>query len=141
MVLYELANTEGITVDPGEVENEALNTLNDLMRYVPPDQFKRMSKDRKFISQLSRNASVDVMSRKTIERLNAIARGEADASPAAASEPEVSEPPASEPAVTEAAPETQPQPVMETPAEETAPVVEETVLTEVPVSENNQQEG
>lgn len=141
MVLYELANTEGITVDRGEVENEALNTLNDLMRYVPPDQFKRMSKDRKFISQLSRNASVDVMSRKTIERLNAIARGEADASPAAASETEVSEAPASEPAATEAAPETQPQPVIETPAEETAPVVEETVPTEVPVSENNQQEG
>jgi len=74
--MYELAQAESITVEREEMENEAMSTLNDLMRYVTPDRFKRMSKDRNFINQLSRNASVDVLSRKTFERLNAIAKGE-----------------------------------------------------------------
>jgi trigger factor len=76
VVMYELAQAEAITVEREEMENEAMSTLNDLMRYVSPDRFKKMSKDRNFISQLSRNASVDVLSRKTFERINAIAKGD-----------------------------------------------------------------
>lgn len=141
VVMYELAQVESITVERQEMENEALSALNELMRYVPPDQFKRMSKDRNFISQLSRNASVDVLSRKTFERLNAIARGEAEASQAAASETEASEVSATEIAVTEAVQETPSQPVMETPVEAVNPATEETPASEESIQETNQQEG
>jgi trigger factor len=141
VVMYELAQVEAITVDRQEMESEALSALNELMRYVPPDQFKRMSKDRNFIAQLSRNASVDVLSRKTFERLNTIARGEAEAIQAAASETEASEIPAGEAVVADAVQETQSQPVTETPMDETNPAVEETVVTEVSAPETNPQEG
>ncbi len=141
VVMYELAQAESITVERQEMENEALSALNELMRYVPPDQFKRMSKDRNFISQLSRNASVDVLSRKSFERLNAIARGEAEANQAAVSETEASEVPTSEAAVTDAVQETQSQPVTETPAQEANPTVEETPSSGESVPETNQQEG
>jgi trigger factor len=166
VVMYELAQAESITVERKEMENEAMSTLNELMRYVTPDRFKRMSKDRNFISQLSRNASVDVLSRKTFERLNAIARGEVEASELSASETAVSEATTSEAtspeataseaaasaiaetevAATEAAEveatiEPEPQPVMEIPAEGAAPKGDEPTLTEIPVTETTQQEG
>jgi trigger factor len=162
VVMYELARAEAITVEREEMESEAMNTLNDLMRYVSPDRFKRMSKDRNFISQLSRNASVDVLSRKTFERLNAIAKGEAAANEAAASEAAakeavVGEAVANETPVNEAAvasgvtasetaaiddtPVTETQPGMDTPAEAEAPQVEEPASAEIPVPETTQQEG
>lgn len=135
VVLYEIAQIEGITVDRQEMENEALTTMNNLMHYIPPDRFKRMSKDKNFISQLSRNASVDVLTRKTFERLNAIARGEAETIQAAA------ETPAEQAAENEAAPETQPEPVMETPVEEATTTDEELTAPEESISESTQQEG
>lgn len=145
VVMYELAQTEEITVDRSEMENEALSALNELMRYVPPDQFKRMSKDRNFISQLSRNASIDVLSRKTFERLNAIARGETDeaeSSQESSGEAQTSEAPAGEAVDTEAVPEAQSQPVMDTPDENTSPVAEEEpASTEATITENTKQEG
>jgi trigger factor len=141
VVMYELAQSEAITVEREEMENEAMNALNDLMRYVSPDRFKKMSKDRNFISQLSRNASVDVLSRKTFERLNAIAKGEMVESEAPANAAADNEAPASEAAVAEATPETEPQPVTDIPAEGTAPQVEEPDAKETPVTEIPQQEG
>jgi trigger factor len=156
VVMYELARVEDIKVERQEMENEAMNTLNDLMRYVSPDRFKKMSKDRNFISQLSRNASVDVLSRKTFERLNAIAKGEVAASEAAASETVAggavdSETPVNEAAVSEVAtsetarhednPETEPQPVTEIPAEAEASQVEEPTSAEIPVTATTQEEG
>lgn len=146
IVMYELAQAEAITVERDEMENEAMSTLNNLMRYVTPDRFKRMSKDRNFISQLSRNASVDVMSRKTFEKLNTIAKGEVAASEAepsqtAAGETAADEVPASESAEPIAAPATESQPVMETPVEEIDPKGEEPVSQVIPVPEDTPQEG
>jgi trigger factor len=141
VVMYELARAEAITVEREEMENEAMSTLNDLMRYVSPDRFKRMSKDRNFISQLSRNASVDVLSRKTFERLNTIAKGEAVASEPTAGEDANSEAPASETPAIDDTPKTEPQPVMDSPAEAEAPQVEEPASAEIPVTATTQEEG
>jgi len=118
-----------------------MSTLNDLMRYVPPDRFKRMSKDRNFISQLSRNASVDVLSRKTFDRLNAIARGEVEAAEKAAGEETASpETPAMEADAPETAPINETQPATEMPAETSDPS-EDGSSSELPVTETNQEEG
>ncbi len=91
VVMYELAKVEDISVEREEMENEAMRTLNDLSRYVSQDRFTRMTKDRNFISQLGRNASVDVLSRKTFERLTFIAKGEGEASEAVVNETATSE--------------------------------------------------
>jgi trigger factor len=146
VVMYELARVEAITVEREEMENEAMSTLNDLMRYVSPDRFKKMSKDRNFISQLSRNASVDVLSRKTFERLNSIAKGEVLASDiavgeAAAGGATASEVPASDAAAIETTPQPEPQPVTEAPVEAEAPQDDETASADMPVTETSQQEG
>jgi len=166
VVMYELAQAESITVERAEMENEAMSTLNDLMRYVSPDRFKKMSKDRNFISQLSRNASVDVLSRKTFERLNAIAKGEVAASEVAASEAAASdvtdsvvadseiaaseiaetvetgeETTVSETAQIEATLEKESQPVADTSTKSVAPQMEEPESEEIPATEPTQQEG
>jgi trigger factor len=150
-VMYELAKAEDITVGREEVENEAMNTLNDLMRYVTPDRFKRMSKDRNFISQLSHNASVDVLSRKTFERLNSIAKGDVGKSDVAESDVVDNESstdktasdeiPSNQIAVSEAAIETKSTPSKDNSAKTATPQDEETESSENPVSETAEQEG
>ena len=142
VVMYELAQVEDITVDREEMENEALSSLNDLMRYVPPDEFKKLSKDRNFINQLSRNASVDVLSRKTYERLNTIARGEFEADQETEGEATPDESPDDEAEVTEAESELQLQPEVDNTSEETeSDIKQEVANTEVTTHESNKQEG
>lgn len=161
VVMYELAEVESIKVERDEMENEAMRALNDLSRYVTQERFNRMTKDRNFISQLGRNASVDVLSRKTFERLTEIAKGESvagetpDANTASdnpvASEIATGEEAKSEDAATETTEggATIPTPIsaQETqPKTDTASVpddsqIEKPDATDVSVTESEQQEG
>lgn len=141
VVMYELAQAESITVERDEMENEAMSTLNDLMRYVTPDRFKRMSKDRNFINQISRNASVDVLSRKTLERLATIAKGESSVSAPSEIEIATGGELTSESTMIDTSPNTEIQPTTEILNGKELSVEETPSLLESSVNNNTQQEG
>lgn len=83
LVLYELGKVENIEVAPEELRNEAGQTLNMLQQVLPKNEARRL-KDRNVQNSLINNVLVDLLTRKTLDRLREISSGkyqEAKAAP------------------------------------------------------------
>jgi len=98
--LFELSKTEKIEVTPEEVQAESARTLEQMAQYLQGDKMRRaMNKD--FIQDMVGNISLDLLGQHTLDRLKAIASGQAAIEQAAAAEapaPAESDTPAEEPA-------------------------------------------
>lgn len=75
LYLVELSRREGIELDPQEVEERAVNTLNYLARTMPKEEARRLS-DRKVQQNLISDIMVRMMREKTLERLRLICSGQ-----------------------------------------------------------------
>lgn len=75
LYLVHLSRLEQIELDPNEVEERAINTLNYLARTLPKEEARRLS-DRKVQQNLIGDIMVRMMREKTLERLRLICSGQ-----------------------------------------------------------------
>ncbi|MBN2147342.1 MAG: trigger factor [Anaerolineales bacterium] len=76
LVLYEAARAEKIEVTPDEVQAESARTLGQMSQYYEPKQVQKMM-NKEFVQNMVSSVSSEMIARRTRERLQAIARGEA----------------------------------------------------------------
>ncbi len=74
LVLFELGKAEDIQIKKDELETEAVNTLSYLQRSLPERDARRLT-NRNVRDNVLSNVMVDMMTRKTIERLRDIYSG------------------------------------------------------------------
>jgi trigger factor len=74
LVLFELGQTEDIQIKQEELETEAVNTLSYLQKSLPEREARRLS-NRNVRDNVLNNVMVDLMTRKTVERLRDIFSG------------------------------------------------------------------
>jgi trigger factor len=82
LVLFELGKTEDIQIKQEELETEAVNTLSYLQRSLPEREARRLT-NRNIRDNVLSNVMVDMMTRKTVERLRNIFSGELESAEAA----------------------------------------------------------
>jgi len=75
LVIYEVSRTEGIEIEPEELQEETTRTLQELSQYLPEEEMQKFS-EQNVSSSLVNNIMMDMISNKTMERLRAIAKGE-----------------------------------------------------------------
>jgi len=74
LFLFELGQAEGIEVKKEELEAETESTINYLRRVLPEKEARKLS-GRDAQTNVVHNVLVDMLSRKTVERMRNIARG------------------------------------------------------------------
>jgi len=74
LFLFELGREEAIQVKPEELTTETENALNYLRRALPEKEARRLN-SQEAQTNIVNNVLVDLLSRKTIERMRNIARG------------------------------------------------------------------
>ncbi len=75
LILYEIARAEDIQVEEQDVQSEAVRTLGEYSQMVDQKEFKKVVNNN-FIQNMVSNITADLLVRKTLDRLKAIARGE-----------------------------------------------------------------
>lgn len=85
LVIYQVAEEENIQVGDEEVQAEALRTLDQLTRNLPPEEIRKLSTNELIPGMVSKVAA-DMVLHKTMGRLIAIAKGEADTEPESTAE-------------------------------------------------------
>lgn len=75
LFLYELAQAENIEVEAEELKAETDSTVSYLSRVLPKQDAQKFS-DKNVYNTLTRNIMVDMLSRKAIERIQEICKGE-----------------------------------------------------------------
>jgi hypothetical protein len=74
LYLYELANAENIEVEPEELQNETMRTMNSLSQSMSEKEMRKLS-DRNVFSNLVGSIMADMLSQKAMNRLRDIASG------------------------------------------------------------------
>jgi FKBP-type peptidyl-prolyl cis-trans isomerase (trigger factor) len=74
LILYEVSKVEDIQIDQKELETEAVNTFDYLQRSLPERDARRLT-NRNMRDNVLSNVMVDMLTRKTIERLRDIFSG------------------------------------------------------------------
>jgi trigger factor len=77
LALVELAQLEDIQVDPAEAESETIRTVEELSQSLSAKEARKLSSERVLTNVFS-SVMVDLLTRRSVERLRAIASGEAD---------------------------------------------------------------
>lgn len=85
LVLFELGKVEDIQIKQEELEAEAINTFEYLQRSLPEREARRLT-NRNIRNNVLNNVMVDMMTRKTIERLRDIFSGKLESVEAAQQE-------------------------------------------------------
>ena len=85
LVLFELGKLEDIQIKQEELETEAVNTFDYLQRSLPERDARRLT-NRNVRDNVLNNVMVDLMTRKTVERLRDIFSGTLEKTEAAKSE-------------------------------------------------------
>lgn len=85
LVLFELGRVEDIQIKQEELEAEAINTFDYLQRSLPERDARRLT-NRNIRDNVLNNVMVDMMTRKTIERLRDIFSGKLESVEAAQQE-------------------------------------------------------
>ena len=85
LVLFELGKVEDIQIKQEELEAEAINTFDYLQRSLPERDARRLT-NRNIRDNVLNNVMVDMMTRKTIERLRDIFSGKLESVEAAQQE-------------------------------------------------------
>ena len=75
LILYEVGKVEDVGVDEKEVQSEAVRTLGEYSQMVDQKEFKKVVNNN-FIKNMVGNITADLLARKTLDRLKAIAKGE-----------------------------------------------------------------
>ena len=75
LILYEIARVEDIQVEEKDVQSEAVRTLGEYSQMVDQKEFKKVVNNN-FIQNMVSNITADMLVRKTLDRLKAIAKGE-----------------------------------------------------------------
>ena len=79
LLLFELGKEEDIKIKQGELETEAANTLEYLQKSLPESDARRLT-NRNIRNSVISNVMVEMMTRKTVERLRDIFSGELESS-------------------------------------------------------------
>lgn len=87
LILFELGKTEDIQIEKEELETEAANTLSYLQRSLPERDARRLT-NRNIRDNVLSNVMVEMMTRKTVERLRDIFSGKLESAEAAKPEEE-----------------------------------------------------
>lgn len=74
LVLLEVSKSEGIEVDAEELQEETTRTIDSLARILPQKEARKLTR-RETISDLAGSISVDMLIKRTLEKLRDIARG------------------------------------------------------------------
>ncbi len=117
LVLMELSDVEKIAVSPDELQEETSRTLGSLSRMMPPKEFQKILQEKDSSTNLVGNIMMDMIVRRTLERVRRIASGMPEPEEAIETAPAEGEQPQS---AVESLPE-----AAETEAVETAPAEEE----------------
>lgn len=75
LALYEAARAEDIQVQPEEIQEETTQTIQQYSQSLSPEE-SRKGFSNNFVESLSRNIMADLLIRHTMQRLQAIAKGE-----------------------------------------------------------------
>jgi trigger factor len=118
LVLYEVADSEKIQLGREDIANEMTQAMENYSRFMDPKQLQKLGKDKGFVENLARQTSVDLITQRTFERLQAIAKGELEA--AAKAEETAPAEEATLPTATPESTESSPESGHETPAEKAA---------------------
>ena len=79
LLLFELGKEEDIKIKQGELETEAANTLEYLQKSLPESDARRLT-NRNIRNSVISNVMVEMMTRKTVERLRDIFSGKLESS-------------------------------------------------------------
>ncbi len=77
LILMELSDREKISVSEEELQNETSRTLGQLSQYMQPKDFQKILRDKDSSTNLVGNIMMDMLLRRTLERIRAIANGSA----------------------------------------------------------------
>lgn len=77
LFLYHLAELEKIQINPEELQEESLSTINYLSSTLPEQEARKLG-DEKVYRNLISNIMADMITRKSIERFRAICSGKAE---------------------------------------------------------------
>jgi trigger factor len=75
LVLFEIARAENIQVDPNEIQNETIRTLDSITRFYSPKETRKIVTE-PFVDNMIRSIGADLTVMHTLERLQLIAKGE-----------------------------------------------------------------
>jgi trigger factor len=75
LVIYEISRLENIKVPEGAIEQESMRTLNEMGRYLKPDQ-ARKTLSNEFIQGMVGSITADLIVKHTLDRMRTIAQGE-----------------------------------------------------------------
>ncbi len=75
LVLMEITDKEKIKVDQDELRAETSRTLDALNQYLPENQAHKIASNQESVSNLVGNIMFDMMTKKTLEKIRAIASG------------------------------------------------------------------
>lgn len=98
LILMEIAKIEKIEVEEQLVQNETINTINQLHQYYKPEEARRII-TQDFIQNVVGNITGEILLDKTLQHLTSIAKGEASKdqtseTPQASTEPQPEKKPA-----------------------------------------------
>jgi trigger factor len=113
LVLSKIASDEGIEVEPDELQNETMRTVDSLYRVMPKKEARKLNQQR-VLNNLVGNIMADLLTQKAMSHLRDSSRGLLEAQseePAeeAVDEPTVEPPADEEPAEADAKPTAEPQ--------------------------------
>jgi len=77
LVLLEIAEAENIQIEPQELQTETERTLGEAYRVLPENEYRKLVKQEN-ASNLVSNVMMDMLIKKTHERVRFIARGEGE---------------------------------------------------------------
>ncbi len=75
LILFEVAQKEGIEIDQEKVQSETYRTLDAISSQMTPNEAKKLTKSH-FIPNLMTNITVDMTTQRTMDFLRASAKGE-----------------------------------------------------------------
>lgn len=78
LLLMELSDAEHISVSPDDLQEETNRTLSALSRMMPPKEFQKLIQGNDSSSNLIGNIMMDMLARRTLERVRRIASGAAE---------------------------------------------------------------
>jgi trigger factor len=150
LFLYELAQAEQVEVEPEQLQQETVRTMNSLASSLSEKEVKRLS-NREIVNNIINTVAADLLVDKATERMRKIASGEVEAQGAQTQTAEVAEPegmeeleiemdlgtpPAEEPETIQPEAEMEPEPEVEN-----APQAEESQEDEEAASEEKEKEN
>lgn len=77
LILFQVAKEENVQVNDQDVQNEAMQTLNQLNQVYTPQEAKKMVTN-EFIQNMVSNITSDLLVKNTLQRLEAYAKGEVE---------------------------------------------------------------